>query len=172
MKKMIKSIGLIAMLVFATSVNAQSSTNNIVENAASVDNFSTLVTAVKAAELVEVLQSKGPFTVFAPTNDAFGKLPKEILSNLLKPENKAALQKVLTYHVVKGNLMAEDVLNAIKKNGGKLKVKSVSGDSFTVTTQDGSVVIIDAKGNTSKIVKTDVNSSNGVIHVIDTVILP
>ena len=172
MKRMIKSISLNAMLIFATSVNAQKSSYDIVKNAASIDDFSTLVTAVKAAELVEVLQSKGPFTVFAPTNDAFGKLPKETLSSLLKPENKATLQKILTYHVVKGNLMASDVLSAVKKNGGEMKVKSVSGDSFTVTTQGGKVVIKDAKGNTSTIVKTDVKSSNGVIHVIDTVILP
>ncbi|MBS3738124.1 fasciclin domain-containing protein [Mesohalobacter halotolerans] len=172
MKKMIKSTSLIAMLIFATSVNAQKSSYDIVKNAASIDDFSTLVTAVKAAELVDVLQSKGPFTVFAPTNDAFGKLPKETLSNLLKPENKTTLQKVLTYHVVKGNLMASDVLTAVKKNGGKLKVETVSGDSFTVTTKNDSAVIMDAKGNTSTIIKTDVKSSNGVIHVIDTVILP
>ncbi len=172
MKKMITNFSLITMFLFATLVNAQSAKNNIVENAASIDDFSTLVTAVKAADLVDVLQSDGPFTVFAPTNDAFAKLPKETLSSLLKPENKSALQKVLTYHVVKGNLMAADVLKAVKENKGKLSVKTVSGDNFTVTTKDGNVVIVDAKGNTSTIVKTDVKSSNGVIHVLDTVILP
>jgi len=172
MRKMFKNLSLITIFVFATSVTAQSSSYDIVKNAASIDDFSTLVTAVKAADLVEVLQSDGPFTVFAPTNDAFAKLPKETLSSLLKPENKATLQKVLTYHVVKGNLMAADVLKAIKDNDGKLSVKTVSGDSFTVTTKDGKVVIVDAKGNTSTIVKTDVKSSNGVIHVLDTVILP
>ncbi|RRO14424.1 fasciclin domain-containing protein [Flavobacteriaceae bacterium 14752] len=172
MKKMITNFSLIAMFIFATTVNAQSTKNNIVENAASIDDFSTLVTAVKAADLVEVLQTEGPFTVFAPTNDAFAKLPKETLSSLLKPENKGTLQKVLTYHVVKGNLMAADVLKAVKDNKGKLSVKTLSGDSFTVTTKDGNVIIIDAKGNTSTIVKTDVKSSNGVIHVLDTVILP
>ena len=172
MKKLILNLSLITAFVLSTSVNAQSPSNNIVENAASVDDFSTLVTAVKVAELEEVLQSKGPFTVFAPLNSAFEKLPKGTLGNLLKPENKETLQKVLTYHVVKGNLMAKDVVATLKKKGGKMKVETVSGDSFTVLLKDGSVMIKDTKGNMSKVVKTDVKSTNGVIHVIDTVLLP
>jgi len=167
-----KKVILLFAIALVTNMSAQSSSNNIVENAASIDDFSTLVTAVKAADLVEVLQSEGPFTVFAPVNEAFAKLPKGTLSNLLKTENKETLQKVLTYHVVPGNLMAADVLKAVKDNGGKLTVKTVSGDSFTVTTKEGNVVIMDQQGNMSTIVKTDVKSSNGVIHVIDTVILP
>lgn len=172
------NVSLIVAFVFATSMNAQSSSsskassNDIVETAASVKDFSTLVTAVKAAGLVEVLQSEGPFTVFAPTNAAFEKLPKESLNALLKPENKETLQTVLTYHVVKGNMMAADVLNALKENKGKMKVETVSGESFTATLEDGKVKIYDGKGNVATVVKTDVKTSNGVIHILDTVLLP
>ncbi len=172
MKNLISKWIFLFALVIVTNLSAQSSSNNIVENAASVDDFSTLVTAVKAAELVEVLQSEGPFTVFAPVNSAFAKIPKETLSNLLKPENKSALQSVLTYHVVKGNLMAKDVVETLNKNGGQVSLQTVGGNKFSVMLKDGAVMIRDNKGNMAKVVKTDVESSNGVIHVIDTVLMP
>lgn len=171
MKNLISKLSLILAFVVASNVNAQSS-KDIVDTAASIDDFSTLVTAVKAAELVEVLQSEGPFTVFAPLNSAFEKLPKDALAGLLEPENKGTLQKVLTYHVVKGNLMAKDVLAALEKNGGKMSVETVSGDSFTVMLKDGNVAIMDSNSNVSTVVKTDVKTSNGVIHVLDTVLMP
>lgn len=171
MKNLISKISLFVALVFTIQLNAQSS-KTIVENAANIDDFSTLVTAVKAADLVDVLSSKGPFTVFAPVNAAFEKLPKGTVASLLQPENKEKLQGLLTYHVVKGNLMAKDVLAAIKKNAGKLAVETVSGEKLTVMLKDGGVVLIDNQGNYSKVVKTDVKSSNGVIHVIDTVVMP
>ena len=148
MKNLISKLSLILAFIVASNVNAQSS-KDIVETAASLDDFSTLVTAVKAAELVEVLQSEGPFTVFAPLNSAFEKLPKDALAGLLKPENKGALQGVLTYHVVKGNLMAKDVLAALEKNGGKMNVETVSGESFTVMLKDGNVAIMDSNSNVS-----------------------
>lgn len=171
MKILISRLSLILAFIVASNVNAQSS-KDIVETASSLDDFSTLVTAVKAAELVEVLQSDGPFTVFAPLNSAFEKLPEAALADLLKPENKGSLQKVLTYHVIKGNLMAKDVLAALEKNGGKMSVETVSGDSFTVMLKDGNVAIMDSNSNVSTVVKTDVKTSNGVIHVINTVLMP
>jgi uncharacterized surface protein with fasciclin (FAS1) repeats len=145
---------------------------DIVEIAASTDDFSTLVAAVKAAGLVETLQGDGPFTVFAPTNAAFDKLPEGTVETLLKPENKDQLTRILTYHVVAAELMAEDVLSAVRKNSGTFSATTVSGDKFKVTTKEGNVVIKDSSGNMATVVKTDVDASNGVIHVIDTVILP
>jgi uncharacterized surface protein with fasciclin (FAS1) repeats len=171
MKNLISKISFILVFAISVNLNAQSS-KTIVENAAGLDDFSTLVTAVKAADLVDVLSSKGPFTVFAPVNSAFDKLPEGTVNNLLKPENKSTLQAVLTYHVVKGDLKAKDVIAAVKQNGGKLAVETVQGGKLTVMLKDGGVVLMDSKGNYSKIVKTDVNSSNGVIHVIDTVVMP
>ena len=145
---------------------------DIVDIAASLDDFSTLVAAVKAAELVETLKSEGPFTVFAPTNKAFAKLPEGTLETLLKPENKSMLTGILTYHVVSGKVMAADVVAAIKSNDGAFTVKTVNGGTLTASIVDGNVILTDAKGNTSTINKTDVEASNGVIHVIDTVVLP
>jgi len=171
MKNLMTNMIVAFALVISANVNAQSS-KTIVENAASIDDFSTLVTAVKAAELADVLSSEGPFTVFAPVNAAFERLPKGTVETLLKPESKETLQAVLTYHVVKGNLMAKDVLAAIEKNGGKVAVTTVQGGKLTATLKDGGVVLMDNKGNTAKVVKTDVKSSNGVIHVIDTVVMP
>lgn len=171
MKNLISKLSLIVAFVVALTANAQSS-NTIVENAASIDDFSTLVTAVKTAGLAEVLSSEGPFTVFAPVNKAFEKLPEGTVETLLKPENKEKLQAILTYHVVKGNLMAADVVAALNKNNGKMSVETVSGESLTVLLKDGSVMLMDNQGNYAKVVKTDVESSNGVIHVIDTVVIP
>lgn len=147
-------------------------TNNIIENAVNSKDHTTLVAAVKAAGLVETLQSAGPFTVFAPTNDAFAKLPAGTVDNLLKPENKATLSAVLTYHVVAGKFSSADVVKAIKAGNGKAELKTVQGGILTAMMSGNDVVLKDEKGNTSKITIVDVNQSNGVIHVIDTVVMP
>lgn len=144
----------------------------IVGVAASNADFSTLVAAVKAADLVETLNSEGPFTVFAPTNDAFAKLPEGTVESLLKEENKGALTSVLTYHVVAGKFAAADVLKAIKDNGGKFMITTVNGEKLKAYTKDGKVMLKDAKGNTATIILTDVEASNGVIHAIDSVVMP
>jgi uncharacterized surface protein with fasciclin (FAS1) repeats len=147
-------------------------TKNIVENAVNSKDHTTLVAAVKAAELVETLSSKGPFTVFAPTNTAFGNLPEGTVETLLKPENKKQLQTVLTYHVIAGKFNAKDVVAAIKKGGGKAELQTVSGGTVTAMLDGDKVKIKDAKGNVATVTIADVNQSNGVIHVIDTVLLP
>jgi uncharacterized surface protein with fasciclin (FAS1) repeats len=138
---------------------------NIIQNAVNSKDHTTLVAAVKAAGLVDTLQGKGPFTVFAPTNAAFGKLPAGTVDTLVKPENKATLTKILTYHVVPGKLEASDLPD------GK-KLKTVEGEELTVKEADGRVMIVDAKGGTATVTIANVNQSNGVIHVIDTVLMP
>ncbi|ODV13321.1 MAG: fasciclin [Rhodanobacter sp. SCN 68-63] len=145
---------------------------NIIENAVNSKDHTTLVAAVKAAGLVDTLSGPGPFTVFAPTNEAFAALPAGTVDTLLKPENKATLTKVLTYHVVPGKVSAADVLALIKKGGGKAVVKTVEGDSLTFSKDAKGVAITDDKGHTGHVTIADVNQSNGVIHVIDTVLLP
>ncbi|MBF4983826.1 fasciclin domain-containing protein [Nonlabens mediterrranea] len=145
---------------------------NIVENAVNSKDHTTLVAAVKAADLVETLSSEGPFTVFAPTNAAFDALPAGTVDTLLKPENKKALSGVLTYHVVAGKYSAADVIALIKKNNGKAVVKTLAGAELTLTLNDGKVVITDANGGTATVTIADVNQSNGVIHVVDAVLLP
>ncbi len=145
---------------------------NIVQNAVNSKDHTTLVAAVKAAGLVETLSGPGPFTVFAPTNAAFGQLPKGTVETLLKPENKATLTKVLTYHVVPASVMAGDLVKMIKADGGKHAIKTVSGDMLYATLKDGSVFITDESGRTSKVTIANVRQSNGVIHVVDTVLLP
>ena len=147
-------------------------TKNIVENAVNSKDHTTLVAAVKAAELVEVLSSDGPFTVFAPTNKAFEALPEGTVENLLKPENKAALQGVLTYHVVAGKFSAADVIGAIEKSNGTATFNTVSGGKLMAKLKDGKVQLIDENGRTAFVTIADVNQSNGVIHVIDSVVLP
>ncbi|TXK75010.1 fasciclin domain-containing protein [Mesonia sp. K4-1] len=147
-------------------------TKNIVENAGNSKEHTTLVAAVKAADLVETLQGKGPFTVFAPTNAAFDKLPKGTVDNLLKEENKAQLQAVLTYHVVGGKWTAKDLMKKIKKDGGKSTIKTVNGETLTAWMEGKSVKITDNAGNTAMVTIANVMQSNGVIHVIDTVLLP
>ena len=138
---------------------------NIIQNAVNSKDHTTLVAAVKAAGLVETLEGKGPFTVFAPTNAAFGKLPAGTVDSLVKPENKATLTKILTYHVVPGKLEASDLTD------GK-KMKTAEGEELTVKKQDGKVWIVDAKGGSSMVTISNVNQSNGVIHVVDTVLMP
>ena len=147
-------------------------TPNIVGVAIGNENFSTLVAAVKAAGLVETLSGNGPFTVFAPVNAAFDKLPEGTVSDLLKPESKEALTSLLTYHVVSGKFMAADVVKAIGDNNGKFSIPTVQGEKLIASLQDGNVILTDAKGNTSTIIITDVAASNGIIHAIDTVVMP
>lgn len=158
--------------VIANDTPANGEEPTIVGVAVGNDNFSTLVAAVKAADLVETLVSEGPFTVFAPVNAAFDKLPEGTVSMLLKPENKGTLTSVLTYHVVAGKLMAADVISAIKKNNGSFAVKTVQGGTLTATIKDGKVILTDEKGGMSTVVTTGVAASNGVIHAIDTVVMP
>jgi len=143
----------------------------IVENAVNSKDHTTLVAAVKAAGLVDTLSGPGPFTVFAPTNEAFAKLPAGTVDTLLKPENKQQLVGVLTYHVVPGRLTAKDLMNQAMKAGGKTTLKTVEGDELTVQAKDGDLWIWDAKGNGAKITISNVMQSNGVIHVIDTVLM-
>lgn len=147
-------------------------TPNIVGVAAGNDNFTTLVAAVQAAGLVETLSSAGPFTVFAPTNDAFAKLPEGTVEGLLKPESKDALTGILTYHVVSGKFEAAAVIEAINANDGKFTVETVQGGSIVLSLKDGNVILTDAKGGMSTVVIADVAASNGVIHAIDTVVMP
>ena len=186
MKKFI-TFSIIAGLAFTFA--AFTSTNSSVENssintkvlngdktivaiAAGNENFTTLVAAVKAAGLVETLNSEGPFTVFAPVNDAFAKLPEGTVASLLKEENKATLTSILTYHVVSGKFMAADVVKAIKINSGEFKITTVEGGLLTASLSDANVILTDSKGNKSTVVIADVNASNGVVHAIDTVVMP
>lgn len=145
---------------------------NIVENAVNSQDHTTLVAAVKAAGLVDVLQSEGPFTVFAPTNDAFAKLPEGTVETLLKPENKEKLQTILKYHVVAGDFKAKDIMKMIKKMDGKASIKTVAGGTLTAWMKGKDLYITDENGNASKVTIANVNQSNGVIHVVDTVVLP
>lgn len=145
---------------------------NIVENAVNSKDHTTLVAAVKAAELVETLQSKGPFTVFAPTNAAFDALPAGTVQTLLKPENKKMLQGILTYHVVAGKMSAKDITAAIKKGKGTASLKTVAGGTLRAQLKGETVLVTDENGNSSSVTIADVNQANGVIHVVDTVLLP
>jgi uncharacterized surface protein with fasciclin (FAS1) repeats len=145
---------------------------NIVENAVHSKDHTTLVAAVKAAGLVPTLESAGPFTVFAPTNEAFAKLPPGTVENLLKPENKAQLTKILTCHVVAANAMSSAINKMIKDDGGMHKVKTVGGCTYTAKMNGDKLVLIDGKGNEATVTIANVKQSNGVIHVIDTVLLP
>jgi uncharacterized surface protein with fasciclin (FAS1) repeats len=145
---------------------------DIVDNAVNSADHTTLVAAVKAAGLVDTLKGPGPFTVFAPTNAAFQKLPPDVVPMLLKPENKDALTKILTYHVVAGKWSSADLKKMIKKAGGKAELKTVSGGKLWAMVHNNMIVLHDEKGGMSTITQADVFQSNGVIHVIDTVVLP
>lgn len=147
-------------------------TKNIVENAANSADHTTLVAAVQAAGLAETLSGAGPFTVFAPTNAAFEKLPAGTVETLLKPENKEMLTKILTCHVVAADASSEAIMGMIADDGGKHVIKTVGGCEFTAMTKDGKVMIEDGQGNVATVTIADVKQSNGVIHVIDTVLLP
>jgi len=147
-------------------------TKNIVQNAVNSKDHTTLVAAVKAAGLVDTLSSKGPFTVFAPTNAAFAKLPAGTVETLLKPENKGTLTAVLTYHVVAGKVSAAQLAAKVKMGGGQATLTTVQGGTLTFAKAGKGYTVTDAKGNTANITIADVNQSNGVIHVIDGVLLP
>ncbi|WP_298761104.1 fasciclin domain-containing protein [uncultured Psychroserpens sp.] len=169
MKKLVLILTTVAALVLSQNVKAQ---GTIVDVAVGNDNFSTLVTALKAGDLVAALQGDGPFTVFAPTNDAFAKIDSKTLGSLLEKENQKALANILTYHVVSGKLTAKDVVAALKKGKGKVELKALNGQTLTVMQKDGKIWLKDQKGNYSEITATDVMGSNGVIHVINTVVMP
>ena len=171
MKQMKGVLLLLAASFFAINVMAQSS-GDVVDVAAGSKDHTTLVAAVKAAKLVETLKGSGPFTVFAPTNAAFEKLPAGTVETLLKPENMATLGGILTYHVVSGNLDAASVMSAIKEGNGKAVLPTVGGGSLTASIQGGKVILMDEKGGKSTVTATDLKASNGVIHVIDTVLMP
>jgi uncharacterized surface protein with fasciclin (FAS1) repeats len=145
---------------------------NIIENAVNSKDHSTLVAAIKAAGLVDTLEGTGPFTVFAPTNEAFDKLPAGTVDTLLKPENKDMLKKILTYHVVAGKMTSKDIAKAIKQGGGKAELTTVEGGKLTATMADGKLVLTDEKGGTATVTIANVIQSNGVIHVVDTVLMP
>ncbi|MDQ6623946.1 MAG: fasciclin domain-containing protein [Verrucomicrobiota bacterium] len=151
---------------------AMSPEKNIVENASKSKDHTTLVAAVKAAGLVQTLEGKGPFTVFAPTNEAFEKLPAGTVDTLLKPENKKKLTGILTYHVVAGKMTAADLGKAIKAGNGSASLKTVNGEKLTAKMDGDDIVLTDAKGGTAKVTIANVMQSNGVIHVIDTVLMP
>ena len=180
--KKIKFLGLFILTsLLATNTFAQTKmvggaamypSKNIVENAMNSKDHTTLVAAVKAAGLVSTLESKGPFTVFAPTNEAFNALPKGTVDNLLKPENKEKLISILTYHVVPGKLSSQDLMKMVKENGGKAALKTVEGENLFVWMKDNQLMLSDEKGNMARITIADVNQSNGVIHVINKVLMP
>lgn len=182
------ALALTMTMAFASNANAQMETKkektvmvggaamypskNIVENAVNSKDHTTLVAALKAAGLVDTLQSAGPFTVFAPTNEAFAKLPKGTVETLLMPENKETLTKILTYHVVPGKISSKDLVEMIAKNNGNFMAKTVEGQDLTFMLKGKDVYIQDAKGGSAKVTIADVNQSNGMIHVIDTVLMP
>ncbi len=147
-------------------------TKTIVENAVNSPIHKTLVAAVKAAGLVDTLNSPGPFTVFAPTDDAFAKLPAGTVETLVKPENKDTLVKILTYHVVAGKISSKELARMIKKDGGKASLKTVQGEDLIATMSGDKIMLTDAKGGMATVITADVFQSNGVIHVIDTVLMP
>ena len=171
-----------AMVAFAASAMAQKNpmvggqemypTKNIVENAMNSADHTTLVAAVKAAGLVDTLEGPGPFTVFAPTNEAFNKLPAGTVDTLVKPENKATLTKILTYHVVAGKLSAADLKKKIKEGHGTAELTTVEGGKLWATAKGNKIMLKDEKGDVATVTIANVNQSNGVIHVIDTVLMP
>ena len=162
----------LALFTFVASTIAVNAQKTIVDVAVGSNDHTTLVAAVKAADLVSTLQSAGPFTVFAPTNAAFAKLPAGTLDYLLKAENKATLVKILTYHVVAGSFNASAVVKAIKDGGGSATLKTVSGGNLVASIKEGKVILTDEKGGVATVVATDLAASNGLIHVLDAVVLP
>jgi uncharacterized surface protein with fasciclin (FAS1) repeats len=162
----------VIMIASVFTMSAFGQNKDVVDIAVGSADHTTLVAAVKAADLVATLKSEGPFTVFAPTNAAFAKLPEGTVEGLLKPENKAQLAKILTYHVVSGNLDAAAVIAAVNAGNGKAVVTTVSGGKLTVTLDMGKVKLTDESGNSAFVIAADLKGSNGVIHVIDSVVLP
>lgn len=169
MKKLVFIFTVVVSLTFSQFASAQ---KTIVDVAVANEDFSTLVAALKAADLVGALQGEGPFTVFAPNNAAFGKIDSKTLNSLLEPKNKEALSNILTYHVVSGKLETSDVLTALKKGMGKVELTALNGQILTVLQKDGKIWLKDQNGNYSEIIATDVIGSNGIIHVINSVVMP
>jgi uncharacterized surface protein with fasciclin (FAS1) repeats len=151
---------------------AQMEANSIAAKAMGNAELSTLVSALQAADMAQTLKGEGDYTVFAPTNDAFSKVPKATLENLMKPENKSQLQKLLQYHVLQGKMNAADVMAKIKDAGGKLDVTTMNGEVLTLSEKNGKVMIKDAKGNSATVTSADMDASNGVVHTIDKVLMP
>jgi len=182
MKNLILSVFAVITMAFTTQVYAQKNpmvggaamypAKDIVDNAVNSKDHTTLVAAVKAAGLVETLKSKGPFTVFAPTNAAFDKLPAGTVDNLVKPENKATLTKILTYHVVAGKMDSKAIAKAIKAGGGKAELTTVEGGKLWAWMEGKKLMLKDEKGGMSTVTIADVYQKNGVIHVVDTVLMP
>lgn len=181
MKKLFIAAIALVTIAIAPKANAQTKmvggaamypTKNIIENAVNSKDHKTLVAAVKAAGLVETLEGKGPFTVFAPTDEAFNKLPAGTVDNLVKPENKETLTKILTYHVVAGRLSSKDLWAQVKAGNGKAELKTVQGGTLTVMAAGKKLYLVDEKGGKSWITIADVFQSNGVIHVVNTVLMP
>jgi uncharacterized surface protein with fasciclin (FAS1) repeats len=168
--------GMLSMNTFAQTKMvggaAMYPTKNIVENAVNSKDHTTLVAAVKAAGLVPTLESKGPFTVFAPTNEAFDALPAGTVATLLKPENKAKLTSILTYHVVPGKLSSMDLMKMVKEQNGKATLKTAEGENLYITMKGKKLIVTDENGNSAAVTIADVNQSNGVIHVVNKVLLP
>jgi uncharacterized surface protein with fasciclin (FAS1) repeats len=181
-KTLLASVTAVALAITTLSASAQKEptvggapmypNKTIVENASTAPNLSTLVAAVKASELVKTLSGPGPYTVFTPTNDAFAKLPAGTIDNLTKPENKDLLVKILTYHVVTGKISSKELTRMIKKGRGKATLKTVQGEDLTATISGGSIMLTYARGGMSAITTADVFQSNGVGHVIDSVLMP
>jgi uncharacterized surface protein with fasciclin (FAS1) repeats len=182
MKKIILSVAALIVMALSTQVYAQKnpmvggaamySTKDIVDNAVNSKDHTTLVAAVKAAGLVETLKGPGPFTVFAPTNEAFDKLPEGTVATLVKPENKEMLTKILTYHVVAGKMDSKMIAKAIKEGNGKAELTTVEGGKLWAWMEGKKLMLKDEKGGTSMVTITDVYQKNGVIHVVDTVLMP
>jgi len=181
-KTFLASLAVAALAITSLTAHAQKDptvggaemypTKTIVENAVNSPINKTLVAAVKAGGLVDTLNSPGPFTVFAPTDDAFAKLPAGTVDSLVKPENKDALDKILTYHVVAGKVSSKQLAAMIKKGGGKATIKTVQGEDLIVTMSGDKIMLTDAKGGMATVTTADVFQSNGVIHIIDTVLMP
>tara|TARA_B100000809_G_scaffold264744_2_gene321452 strand:- start:4015 stop:4527 length:513 start_codon:yes stop_codon:yes gene_type:complete len=169
MKKLVFILTIIMTLTLSQQTVAQ---KTIVDVAVGNEDFSTLVAALSAADLVSALQGDGPFTVFAPTNAAFAKIDSKTLNSLLEKKNQKSLANILTYHVIPGRLVASDVVAALKKGNGTVKLNALNGQVLTVMEKDGKIWLKDQSENYSEIVATDVMASNGVIHVIDTVVMP
>ena len=167
-----KIVFILSITLSVISIRVSNAQETIVDVAVGNKNFSTLVTALKSADLVGALQGNGPFTVFAPTNDAFAKIDSETFNSLLEEKNQKVLSNILTYHVISGKLVASDVVAALNKNNGSVELKALNGQLITIMKKDGKIWLRDSKGNYSEISATDVMGSNGVIHVIDTVVMP
>ena len=169
MKETIFIITSILFMTFSANVVAQ---NTVVDIAVGNEDFSTLVSALKAADLVGALNAEGPFTVFAPTNDAFAKIDSKTLNSLLEVENQKSLANILTYHVISGKIVASDVVAALKKGNGLVELTALNGQVISVIEKDGKIWLKDSNESYSEITSTDIMGSNGVIHVIDSVVMP